>query len=104
MKKREFTVYARTGIWGAEGDTRVYPGIENEILCREVDPAFDALVLELVGALNDDLNYLNWHSDDLCGDDLIGDNRLTIQYKNRLETIQRCLTKYYAYGSESDEE
>jgi hypothetical protein len=37
------------------------------------------------------LNYLHWREDDLIGDDLIGDNRLTQAYKDRINTINKAL-------------
>lgn len=36
--------------------------------------------------------YLHWHGDDLSGDDLVGDGRLTASYKNILDLISRALT------------
>lgn len=33
-------------------------------------------------------NYLNWRTDALCGDDLIGDGRLTIRFKGMLSKIE----------------
>lgn len=61
---------------------------------REVDPAYDAAVAGLVETLNDTLNYLHWHADDLTGDDLIGDERKTKSYDKKLKNISEALATW----------
>ena len=37
------------------------------------------------------MNYLHWREDDLIGDDLIGDGKLTERYKKRVDSILKAL-------------
>lgn len=39
-------------------------------------------------------NYLNFRTDDLVGDDIIGDKRHTIRFHSLLESINKTLEKY----------
>ena len=45
----------------------------------------------LVEALEKVQNYLHWNTDNLCGDDLIGDGRLTANFNNRIIHINEAL-------------
>lgn len=42
-------------------------------------------------SLDNALNYLHWREDDLIGDDLIGDGRLTAEYKNKVSEIEKSI-------------
>lgn len=45
----------------------------------------------LRAVLNSALIYLHWRGDDLCGDDLKGDGKLTKRYKKQIEEIEKAL-------------
>lgn len=61
---------------------------------REVSPSYDKAVAQLVEALNDTLNYLHWHCDDLTGDDCIGDQKLTQSYNRKVTAINKALEAF----------
>lgn len=41
------------------------------------------------GTLEEVENYLNWHADDLSGDDIVGDGRLTKSFKRICDLVQK---------------
>jgi hypothetical protein len=41
-------------------------------------------------------NYLNWNADELCGDDLVGDQKRTKRFKDIMQTIQILKKKHSA--------
>lgn len=56
-------------------------------------PAIEMLIkiVEIQGeALETALNYLYWREDDLVGDDLIGDQKLTSNYKARVKVLEKA--------------
>ncbi len=46
-----------------------------------------------VEALGKTVNYLHWREDDLIGDDIKGDNRLTIRFKEQVKIIYEALAE-----------
>jgi hypothetical protein len=62
------------------------PVIELEPTMRMMD--------EMTKKLEELENYLNFRTDDLVGDDLIGDKRHTIRFNSLLESINKTLEKY----------
>lgn len=39
-------------------------------------------------------NYLHWNTDNLCGDDLIGDGKLTASFHNKIQRINKALQSW----------
>jgi len=120
-KPEEFTVYAnarRSFIKGFDFRDQMdnKGGIVNEEtnnpreICLDVPEniylieksAYDLLMKDaekLVKALCVAQNYLNWHGDDLIGDDCIGDQKLTQRFKDRIRKIDNALADWHAkYG------
>ena len=58
--------------------------------------------VKLVEVLNDTLNYLHWNTDNLCGDDLIGDKRLTTKFKARIASIEQALSNFQKGGGNEE--
>lgn len=59
----------------------------------ELLPAIENLIkiVKIQGeALDTALNYLYWREDDLVGDDLIGDQKLTSSYKARVKVLEKA--------------
>lgn len=51
-------------------------------------------VLAIRDAPENTQSYLDWNADNLSGDDLIGDGRLTARYKQALEVIADALSRF----------
>lgn len=47
--------------------------------------------LQMREALREIENYLNWNSDELSGDNLIGDGKLTARYQEILQVTSRAI-------------
>ena len=54
------------------------------------------LIVEMSNVLEKTSNYLNWNADNLSGDDLMGDGRLTAKYKRQLSEVDNAINKYQA--------
>lgn len=68
-------------------------GNEYAIVCHwkhRVEQA-EELVAAKDKALNGALSYLHWRTDDLCGDDCVGDGRLTLRFKQRVSEIEKAI-------------
>lgn len=50
-------------------------------------------VLVMEEALSNTLNYLHHNTDNLCGDDLIGDGRLTSRFKQRVSEVEKAINQ-----------
>lgn len=59
----------------------------------ELEPTM-RMMDEMTKKLEEIENYLNFRTDDLVGDDLIGDKRHTIRFNSLLESINKTLEKY----------
>lgn len=55
-------------------------------------------VADYEAALEGTRNYLHWREDDLIGDDLKGDGRLTARFKQVIGSIYSVLNKYGVKG------
>lgn len=44
-------------------------------------------------ALESTVNYLNWNGDNLTGDDIIGDGKMTAKYKRQLSKIENAFAE-----------
>lgn len=62
------------------------------------------VVLSVIETLNTTLNYLHWNTDNLYGDDLKGDGKLTAKFKRQTSEIEAVLSAYYAATSKANEE
>lgn len=56
-----------------------------------------ALELALT-ALSEAGNYLHWHTDDLSGDDLVGDGRRTRSFNRITSEIEQAIAQIHALG------
>ena len=82
-----------------KGSSTVTGDTENWVLKSDYE-ALDKQWREAVGPLviiqNEVLNYLYWREDDLIGDDLKGDGKLTARYKSLVSRLQNAISDFEA--------
>lgn len=74
-----------------EGARWQHNQIKNEVL---------PILFELGTTLEIIENYLNFSTDDLCGDDLIGDKKKTTRFESRIKQINLALAAYNKFKEE----